>query len=197
MGRKEIQEQRMKDYFIQATKEILKAEGIGAVSVRSIAEKAGYSFATLYNYFKDVKDLVFFCVKDFQKECEDYIESKMGKAGRGEAKIKAIALAYVEYFVQYPGVFELFFIEKMSAIGSNKASADSIVSFLDHLCKDELKYCIDEGIYTRKEAEALMAELKALTTGALVIYLNRNYPETHGDFIKRINQQLDRITKRA
>ena len=53
MEKKEIQEQRMRGYFIQATKEIIKGEGIKSVSVRNIADRAGYSYATLYNYFKD------------------------------------------------------------------------------------------------------------------------------------------------
>ena len=49
MKNKEIQEKRMRDYFIQATREILKGEGIESISVRNIADRAGYSYATLYN----------------------------------------------------------------------------------------------------------------------------------------------------
>ena len=64
MDKKIIQEERMKGYFIQATKEILKGEGLRAASVRNIADQAGYSYATLYNYFKDIKELIFVCIKD-------------------------------------------------------------------------------------------------------------------------------------
>ena len=53
MERKKIQEERIRGYFIQATKEILKGEGLSALSVRNIADRAGYSYATLYNYFKE------------------------------------------------------------------------------------------------------------------------------------------------
>ncbi|MBN2263533.1 MAG: TetR/AcrR family transcriptional regulator, partial [Prolixibacteraceae bacterium] len=66
MKNKQIQEERMKGYFVQAAKDILKSEGIKAISVRNIADRAGYSYTTLYNYFKDVNDLVFECVNDFQ-----------------------------------------------------------------------------------------------------------------------------------
>jgi len=81
--RKEIQEQRMKGYFIQATKDILKGEGLRAISVRNIADRAGYSYATLYNYFSDVKDLIFECVKDFQDEAREFIaaETKNSEPG--------------------------------------------------------------------------------------------------------------------
>jgi AcrR family transcriptional regulator len=105
MSNKEIQEQRMRGYFIQATKEILRGEGLRNVSVRNIAERAGYSYATLYNYFKDIKDLIFECVKDFQAECEDHVRRETKNSARGKEKIEAIVKAYVKYFVQYPGIF--------------------------------------------------------------------------------------------
>ena len=57
MKNKELQEQRMKGYFLQATKDMLKSEGLKSVNVRAIADRAGYSYATLYNYFKDINDL--------------------------------------------------------------------------------------------------------------------------------------------
>ena len=42
MNNKEIQEQRMKGYFMQATKELLKGEGLKSINVRSIAAQAGF-----------------------------------------------------------------------------------------------------------------------------------------------------------
>ncbi len=65
MKNKDVHEMRMKNYFIQATKEILKYERIKHVSVRSVAGRSGYSYTTIYNYFKDLNDLVFYCVEDF------------------------------------------------------------------------------------------------------------------------------------
>ena len=41
MQKKEIQEQRIKGYFIEAAKEMLKGEGLKSISVRNIAERAG------------------------------------------------------------------------------------------------------------------------------------------------------------
>jgi len=105
MGNKEIQEQRMKNYFIQATKEILKGEGLKCISVRNVADRAGYSYATLYNYFKDIKDLIFECVVDFQQECEEFVKAESKKSSAGKEKIKAVTTAYIKYFIQYPGIF--------------------------------------------------------------------------------------------
>nr|WP_315201412.1 TetR/AcrR family transcriptional regulator [uncultured Flavobacterium sp.] len=196
MSRKEIQEQRMKDYFIQATKEILKGEGLKALSVRSIAEKAGYSFATLYNYFKDVKELIFVCVKDFQLECEEYVSHKTEKVEKGEEKIKAIVTSYAEYLVQYPSVFEIFFIEKLPPSKENAIISELISTFLDKLCAKEFEYCINNNIYTTEEAEIISKELSSVTLGILILYINRNYPSTYIDFNKNLKLQLDRVMRK-
>lgn len=194
MTRKEIQEQRMKNYFIQATKEILKGEGLKSLSVRSIAEKAGYSFATIYNYFKDVKELIFFCVKDFQSECEDYISDTTKNIERGEMKIKAIVTSYVAYFVQYPSVFEIFFIEKLPP--SEGKTSGLIISFLDKLCSEEFEYCITNNQYTIEQTKTIVKELSSATLGMLILYLNRNYPATYIDFNDNLKLQLDRIMRK-
>lgn len=103
MGNKEIQEQRMKGYFIEASKDILKGEGLKSISVRNIAERAGYSYATLYNYFSDVKDLIFECVVDFQEECESFIKAETKKSQPGLEKIKSCRKSLYEIFHTIPG----------------------------------------------------------------------------------------------
>jgi DNA-binding transcriptional regulator YbjK len=76
VSNKELQEKRMRGYFIDAAKETLKGEGLKAVNVRTVAERAGYSFATMYNYFKDLNELIFICVKDFMSECEAFADEQ-------------------------------------------------------------------------------------------------------------------------
>ncbi|WP_350455043.1 TetR/AcrR family transcriptional regulator [Slackia heliotrinireducens] len=44
--------------FVKATKEIIAAEGVDAVSIRRVSSAAGYSSATLYLYFEDMNELV-------------------------------------------------------------------------------------------------------------------------------------------
>ena len=59
MEKKEIQEQRMRQYFIDAAKEIIKGEGLKCISTRNVSDRAGYSYATMYNYFKNINDLIY------------------------------------------------------------------------------------------------------------------------------------------
>jgi AcrR family transcriptional regulator len=193
MERKEIQENRMKSYFVQATKELIKGEGLKSVSVRNIAERAGYSFATIYNYFKDVNDLVFLCVQDFEEECTLMVNEKAKHYAHGKPRIKAISKTYMQYFVEYPGIFELFFLEKMFSIGHKQKTNLLIMNFLDILCEEEWNYCIKNKLVKKADADEIKSALKYFTTGMLLSFINRQYPSVYADFTKLTEEQLDRI----
>jgi len=193
MIKNEIQEQRMKGYFIEATKEMLKGEGLKSISVRNIAERAGYSYTTLYNYFKDLNELIFLCVKDFQDECELFIKDEINKQPHGIEKIKAISKGYINYFVQYPGIFELFYIEKISNIGSKQPTTELICTFLDRLCLEEWEYCIQQNITTKEEADIYTKQLRFTVAGMLLLYLNRLQPTDYKEFIALTEVQLTQI----
>lgn len=195
MKNKLIQENRMKGYFIQAAKVILKGEGLKNISVRNIADQAGYSYATLYNYFKDVKDLFFECVKDFQNECEEFVVSETKKSPRGIEKIKAISKSYSKFFIQYPGIFELFFLEKITDIESKQPTSELICNFLDKLCAEEWEYCVKNEIVNVGQADSMRNILKYQIPGLLLFYINRRNPSDYKNFVVLLDKQLDRILK--
>lgn len=193
MSNKEIQEQRMRGYFIDATKNILKSEGLRSVSVRSIADKAGYSYATMYNYFKDIKELIFICVKDFQEECAEVIAAETQKSPRGAEKLKAITKSYMKYFVQYPGIFELFFLELISDMSVNATTLEFIATFLSRLCDEEWTYCIQKNLFSDDDAALLKEQLNYTVTGLLLFYINRKHPESYPKFVEAADRQLDAL----
>jgi len=195
MGNKEIQEQRMKGYFIQATKDILKGEGLRSISVRNIAERAGYSYATLYNYFKDAKDLIFECVVDFQEECEEFVKNETKKDPSGLGKIKAIAKAYIKYFIQYPGIFELFFIEKTTELAHKQPTIKMIHSFLDKLSEKEWEEIIKKKTVKAEDAAVMKDAVHHTVIGLLLFYINRRQPATYKEFSNLVETQLNFILK--
>ena len=193
MNNKEIQEQRMRGYFIQATKDILKGEGLRGVNVRSIARQAGYSYATLYNYFKDVKDLIFECVKDFLDECAEFVSRETENCTSGMEKIQAISKAYIKYFIQYPGTFELLFIEKMYNLSKKQETIDLITSFFDNLCLPEWNFCLSNGIMKKEDIEFARQNLNYTISGMLLLYLHRANPENYNSFIAIADKQISQI----
>ena len=54
MNTKADKKEFVKSKFIDAAKSIIFKEGVGAVTVRGVAEMTGYSYATIYHYFSDL-----------------------------------------------------------------------------------------------------------------------------------------------
>src|ERR1044072_169233 len=77
LGNKDKQMARMWQYFVDATAQIIESEGIQNVTIRKIADIAGYNSATIYNYFRELSHLVFFAalkfIKPYIDELSDYM----------------------------------------------------------------------------------------------------------------------------
>jgi AcrR family transcriptional regulator len=76
--KKTIQKRRMMMYFIEAANEIIDSEGIESVTIRKVADIAGYNSATMYNYFENLDHLIFFTqlkhLKIYVVHLSDYIK---------------------------------------------------------------------------------------------------------------------------
>jgi AcrR family transcriptional regulator len=189
MSNKDLQEERVRSYFIQAANEILRGEGISNLSVRNVAEKAGYSYATLYNYFKNINELLSVCIVDFIEEGKEFIVGETKNIPKGKARLEAIIKSYVKFFIQYPGIFELFYITPLK----NAKSAELIISFLEEMCGEDWDYLIQYREYNKVEIETKKESIKYLITGTLVLYNNRRYPADYVNFQESMNIQIDNI----
>jgi AcrR family transcriptional regulator len=191
VSNKELQEKRMRGYFIEAAKEILKGEGVKALNVRAVSERAGYSFATLYNYFKDLNELTFICVQDFLDECEAFADAQSLPGNMGVDRLRIRMKAVINYFTQYPGIFELCFVEKMNDLGSGQSTGRMIFDFTGKIASDDLGAMIADGLISDSHAEIIGMSLRNSITGMLIFYLNRLQPADYKGFLKIVENQLD------
>ncbi len=110
---KELQKKRIKNYFIEAAKDIVKKEGLSNVNIRKTAEIAGYSYATIYNYFTDLNHLLWHvtisCSYDMVKSLSSSLDREVFKL----IDIIEIYKKYVEYFINNKNFFELLFFNQI------------------------------------------------------------------------------------
>lgn len=190
MSNKKIQEERIRNYFLDSAKNLLRAEGLGSISVRNVAYHAGYSYATLYNYFQDINALLFSCVEDFCREVEGFAAQRSAGCTDPKERLRVQAKAYAEYFVEYPGVFELFFLEKMGDFGGRSETAELITGLLDRICRQAVEECVRCGAYSAGEAGAIMDRLRYVLPGLLLLYENRLYPDNYATFMEKLDSAL-------
>jgi AcrR family transcriptional regulator len=181
MTKNEIQEERMKGYFLSAAKDIIRAEGVGAVSARSVAERAGYSYATLYNYFNDVRDLVFSCVNDFMEECRQFVAQEAGGPAPGAGRLLAVSRGYAKFFVQYPGIFALMYTHKPGEIGTAASGIGTLGEFFESLAQPF------QARTGGKNEAALRRTHGYALNGLLMLYLNRRVEMSYEAFMAEVD----------
>ena len=62
--RREQQRQELRQAILTAASDVFLAQGYAGFSVRQVAERIGYSAATIYLYFQDKDDLLFAVVDE-------------------------------------------------------------------------------------------------------------------------------------
>ena len=193
MKNKELQESRMRTYFLEATQEILKSEGLKALSVRSIADRAGYSYATLYNYFRDINELIFLCVEGFQAECREYTRQTTPAKASPRETLKAACMAYATYFTEYPGIFELFFLERMLGFGNNPETARTIAGSFGNATQHAFDALETDLTMTPEALARLRQTLRDTVLTSLLLYLNRRMPPDYHEFRTSLDNTLTHL----
>jgi AcrR family transcriptional regulator len=110
MKKKEIQMGRMWKYFVDATAEIIEEEGIDKITIRKVADRAGYNSATIYNYFTELSHLIFFASMKFLKTYTDEVANYMEE---GKSPIEKYLLAwecFCKHSFKSPQIFHAIFI---------------------------------------------------------------------------------------
>jgi AcrR family transcriptional regulator len=188
MVRNKIQDERMKNYFRDAAKELIRGEGLSVISARNVAERAGYSYATLYNYFKDIRDLVFQCTLDFIDECSDFIEKETSSISNAEEALSAKVNSYIRYFVQYPDIYELIYFRNVKQIATGKSDLSEFSDFLYSVVKDEL----EELKISKNSTDLLMYSLH----GVFSLYFSRRVELDYKKLTEKANEIISLILKK-
>ena len=105
--------------------------------------------------------------------------------------MKNVILAYIRYFVEYPGIFDLFYLAQGGDFGNKQTIIEVIYKSLDKVCINEWDYCLKRKIFQEDNIEQLKTQLRYSVIGLLLLYLNRLTPKTYTEFIKEANTMID------
>ncbi len=194
MDKKEIQRQRMMTYFIDAAKEIIDEEGINGLTARKVGEKAGYSYATIYNYFNDLNTLLIYCVFDFLEDCYKYLVSFKNDAEDCREQIITYALAYFRYFAQNPDKFQLIFVEELGKPPEGLIKNDFKPS-VGLLLKKKITECAKEGYISEENIELLGNLITDSIHGKLLFFLKGRNTEKLDDILLSVKNEIAFLIK--
>lgn len=107
--RAKLKKSRMMKYFIDAANQIIKEEGVKAVNIRNTAHLAGYSSATLYNYFDNLTHLVFLATFNQLEEYNKAVSLYISDCSNSIEVYMKVCKCFCDYSYEKPEIYELLF----------------------------------------------------------------------------------------
>ncbi|GFI14955.1 HTH-type transcriptional regulator TtgR [Lachnospiraceae bacterium] len=90
-----------------AAQELFRQKGIASTSMDEIAQKSGYSKATLYVYFKDKEEIVSFLVLESMEKLYGHILQALESDGTTKTRYDNICQSLLKYQQTFPFYFQL------------------------------------------------------------------------------------------
>ncbi|KUO51720.1 MAG: TetR family transcriptional regulator [Desulfitibacter sp. BRH_c19] len=191
---REIQKQRMMRYFIEAASQIVEEEGLGGVTVRKVADLAGYNSATLYNYFQNLDHLIFFASMRFLREYAQSLPRYVTGITNALERYFRVWETFCFYSYDKPEIYHAIFFAKLDIPleESIKIYYELYPQDLGEQPEDLLPMLLKQDIYARartileacvKEGYIKEKDLVEVNEVVLLIY--------QGMLLRIINKQVD------
>ena len=123
----------LRSALLQASLELIDESGIGALSLREVARKAGVSHNAFYLHFKDRGSLLAALVEDgFAVLAEEMVQARAA-APDARTRLEACGLAYIRFALASPARFKLMFRPELTGPDAEAAVAQSSTGALETL----------------------------------------------------------------
>ncbi len=193
--RKTMRHERRRQFFIKAAQELMKEGDESKLTAKSIAERAGYSASSLYDYFESLDKLLVMSVDEFMAEIGDMTEVEIEKCDRVTDCVEAAYLIFAEYFLDNPLLFRTIFL----APGSSRAKFFSNPELMPKFCEMGMKRLeslrqFDESLGLKKGSSLIIEQiLTPEMFGILFMYFQGLYEVSKEEAIQMLKRNIDHV----
>lgn len=180
-----LRRKRIMTYFIEATEKLIRLDGIDGLSIRKIANEAGYNSATIYNYFNDLEELALFGSVCYLREYVAMLDHSLTEDMRAIDQYRTIYRCFNHCAFRFPDIYHNMFFGKYS----NKLGAvlhlyycELFPSELDHFSERMKEMLVSGNMWERDRItidkmvqEGDLREDRADATLSLIIALHQNF----------------------
>jgi AcrR family transcriptional regulator len=153
IDKKEIQRARMWRYFIDAASDVIEEGGMEQFTVRKIADRAGFTSSTLYNYFKDLSHLKFFTAMRFTADYLNELPSYLEKGNNTVENWLYSWECFCKYSFEKPEIYSVLFIDDLGYIPEDMLKDYYRIYEKDLMgLSDEIQSIITEHDFAKRSA---------------------------------------------
>ena len=98
----------MQRLILKTASSLFQEQGIEQVSIRNIAASIEYSPATIYLYFRDKNEILFYLRNDFMEEFEEKLR-EFDFIKDHYSRLKNISQSWLEYAINNPDKYQMIF----------------------------------------------------------------------------------------
>ncbi len=186
---KEKRQEFIKQEFIAAAKTIIENEGVEAVSARNISKISGYSYATLYNYFKDIDTLLTHVGVDYLEESYQFIITGLYEHDNPRDRIIHCSTRYFEYMTKNPSIFKIIFINNFGEI--TEEVAKNLVPKVTILLRETLNQIEPKKLKLSKETTFQL--ISSSLHGKLMFYIFKRGNLDYDTLLKIIEEEIKEL----
>lgn len=103
----------VKKHFAETAMNMILANGVESISVRKVAREAGYAFATIYNHFKNLDELLWLTrdllIEDIAKQLDYGTSNKLFD----RKELLNSFLQYANYYIKHRNAFSFLYFYKL------------------------------------------------------------------------------------
>lgn len=114
----------MMRYFIDACKVIIKREGLEGVTAKKVGTESGYSYATIYNYFENLDELILYCCVDYVRDLGQLVEDTLDDSLSNWDQFRVALEAFIGYCADNPLEFTIIFMMQDKNLEFEKSPMD-------------------------------------------------------------------------
>lgn len=111
-ARKQREAEQRRKAIIKIVRKLIKKGGVNEISLRKVAELAGYSTTVVYSLFEDKAMLITQAMDEDLLELTKVLTEAAMAHPEPVARIKAVARAYVHFGVHHPDEYEFVFMQR-------------------------------------------------------------------------------------
>lgn len=168
----EEQRERQRGRIRAAAAEIYSEHGLGGVSIREVASRAGVSQGTIYTYFTSLGSLMRSLWTEPVGKVSRELEQLAGSISDPVERLHAVLRRYVDFAVQHPDVHRgaMLYVRPSSQPKPVPAPIDDVVLF--RLLAESLQELADAGRLAATDPRQAAELMWAAVHGALGLAIN-------------------------
>lgn len=211
MTNRDIRRNRMLRYFIDAAEKIINNEGISSVTIRKVADIAGYNSATLYNYFENLNHLISLTSTKFLRSYTDDLPNYIKKATNSYEKTLLVWECFFHHSYKSPKIYDALFVNNLNNEIPNyiKEFYDIYPEYLEQmpddianmLTKDDiydrslvlLNECADEGYFDKADLDDINNMTYFIYRGMMAKVITNKYDGDIEDVVSKTMKYLKKV----